>query len=648
MLINENKLKKYKNISPDKDNQLKAYLFDLEIKSIIFPYLEKLEDTFKSYLIHEIWENFLDDKIFIEKYLQTRKQFNQEKLQELEKKYKKITPEIFFLSLTFWEAVRYFRDLKREIKEKIVNNFYFKKVSIFENWLYSIRFFRNLICHGENIFNRKYENKIKWKVLLETKLSNNNFFSYLAILEVFNQIIWNNLIYPKIAKLSNLILNKEEEWKNTLNKIIHSILINNFSKQKNSPVLGHISKTKIEGWWVLINQVYSEFIKNQPKIFQKLVNTNNKTTFQENEINQLKEIVDNLKKQWKTIVWTNGCFDIIHPGHLETFKKAKEIWDILIVWLNWDKNPYWKTKPWRPINDEIFRNKMLEWIKYVDFIYIFNDENPAKAVDVLKPDYVLKGWDYYIKEISDDFIRWLTEDSKKEKIKLFNEIVEKELVYKKNWIIDITWIYKYFIKNNLLEIAKNTKWFMPEWLVNVKNWWNVVLVPIVGNYSTSSIVEKIRPKEFFDLVMFWKKFREKFKDLSRYIEWFLIKLKINYFWVYRKYIKFEQWYIYWIEFWQNIWSEINKKRPWIIVSRTWFSKKWNNVWVIPLTTYSKNKKVYEFDVIIRPDNKNKLDTISIARCWNVLSIDKKRLKNFIWKINKNDLEKIIENIKKLL
>jgi len=279
--------------------------------------------------------------------------------------------------------------------------------------------------------------------------------------------------------------------------------------------------------------------------------------FQENKLNILKEKIEQLKSQWKTIVWTNGCFDILHPGHLETFKIWKglksilkrseerknykkeiakndknEILEndvILIVWLNWDKSPYWKTKPGRPINDENFRAKMLEWIKYIDFVYIFNDETPAKVVDILKPDIVLKGGDYYIKRIpedkykdlSEDEIWRLSEDSKDNNhrqseyqsqtinkwnyhsssfpnhstsIKKFNEIVETQLIKRDNGIIDITGIYKYFLENDLVEIVSKIKWFMPEWLVSVKNWWRVVLVPTVEWYSTTNIVEKIIKK----------------------------------------------------------------------------------------------------------------------------------------------------------
>ena len=492
--IHQRKLLKYKNISNDIKTQKIAYLFDLELKSVIFPYLEKLEDSFKNYLSKEIWDRFLDYNIFNEKYLQTRILLNEEKITQLNKRYDNINFDVFFLNLTFGEAVRYFRDLKMENKENIVKNFYFKKVEIFENWIYSMRYFRNLLCHGENIFNRKFKDKIKWKVLLKAGLDNNIFFSYLIVLEVFNCILWWKLIYKKFSNISKNIENNQDNWLYTLNTVINSILIKQFYEQKNSPVWDHISKLEIEGWWVLIEKVYWEFIKNQVFFQEDWMILENKQIFKENELEELKQIIEKEKKDWKTIVWTNGCFDIMHPGHMKTFEIAKKIWwenTIVIVWMNWKNSPYWQTKPWRPINNEEFRSKMLASLKNVDYIYIFDDKTPARPVNDLKPDYVLKWWDYYIKEISKNKFKWISKD-KLEKINIFNKIIEKELISKKNWIIDITWIYKYILENNLENIACKVKWFMSEWLVNVQNWWKVILVPIEWNFSTTSIVEKIK------------------------------------------------------------------------------------------------------------------------------------------------------------
>ncbi len=117
------------------------------------------------------------------------------------------------------------------------------------------------------------------------------------------------------------------------------------------------------------------------------------------KLEEFKEEINKFKNNWKKIVWTNGCFDIIHPWHLANFKKAKEYWDILVVWVNWDKSPYRKEKPGRPINDEIFRTKMIDALKYIDIVYIYNEETPIKPITIILPNILIKWWDYEIEKI---------------------------------------------------------------------------------------------------------------------------------------------------------------------------------------------------------------------------------------------------------
>lgn len=111
-------------------------------------------------------------------------------------------------------------------------------------------------------------------------------------------------------------------------------------------------------------------------------------------IPELQEIIHKHKAAWKKIVWTNGCFDLMHPGHMTTLKNAKAKWDIVVVWLNGDQSPYRSTKPWRPINNEQFRAQMLDAIKYVDYVIIFQEENPFNIIAAIIPDILVKGWDY--------------------------------------------------------------------------------------------------------------------------------------------------------------------------------------------------------------------------------------------------------------
>lgn len=185
-----------------------------------------------------------------------------------------------------------------------------------------------------------------------------------------------------------------------------------------------------------------------------------------NNLELLAQEIQRQKSLWKSIIWTNWCFDIMHPWHMQTFKKCKELADIVIVWMNWDLSPYWSTKPGRPINNEYFRAEMLDNLKNVDYIYVFNDETPIEPVWILKPNFVLKWWDYIQESI-------------------------KNLAVEKNWIIDLTKAYQKMIEEWEGKYS-NEKWFMPEWIVSVKNGGSVIIVPIVEWCSTTNIVNKIK------------------------------------------------------------------------------------------------------------------------------------------------------------
>jgi len=377
----------------------------------------------------------------------------------------------------------------------------------------------------------------------------------------------------------------------------------------------------------------------------------NKNIFKENELNQLKEIIEKYKNKWKTIVWTNGCFDIMHPWHMRTFEIAKNMSDdtIVIVWMNGKDSPYWKTKPWRPINDEDFRSQMLVSLKNVDYVDIFNDTTPARPVNELKPDFVLKGWDYYIKKIPEDFLKWLSENSK-EKLENFNKIVGEKLIEPWNWILDITEIYKYFIENNLIWEIKSIPWFMEEGYINVKNWWKVVLVPIVEWCSTTNIVEKLQPKMFTDLVNFWNKYKDKFSDLKDFLNWYNKKLNINYL-KKRDWRKFKQFTIYLFDFWINIWWEINKKRPILILGKTnWFLKSKTVLWAVITSLYDSkwNKKIlWKYDVLINKSDINWLKRDSIIKLWKIVELDKKRVLTYFWELDdilKIEVKKKLKNV----
>lgn len=113
----------------------------------------------------------------------------------------------------------------------------------------------------------------------------------------------------------------------------------------------------------------------------------------------LHQVLEVVKKSWSKIWFTNGCFDIIHPGHIHTFREAKKYCDILIVAINSDTSPYWKTKPGRPIHNQTHRALILDSIKYIDYIIFFDEETPITPISLLLPDVLVKGWDYIAEDV---------------------------------------------------------------------------------------------------------------------------------------------------------------------------------------------------------------------------------------------------------
>lgn len=100
------------------------------------------------------------------------------------------------------------------------------------------------------------------------------------------------------------------------------------------------------------------------------------------------------------IVFTNGCFDILHPGHIEMFKVGKSLGDKLIVAIDSDEKVTRDKGLTRPINDQYFRKSMLESIRYIDIVLIFNTkEELEQLIEVYSPDTLLIGADWRGREI---------------------------------------------------------------------------------------------------------------------------------------------------------------------------------------------------------------------------------------------------------
>lgn len=118
------------------------------------------------------------------------------------------------------------------------------------------------------------------------------------------------------------------------------------------------------------------------------------------QISDALKIFESYKKRGLKIVATNGCFDILHVGHIDYLEKAKALGDVLFVLVNSDKSVKKLKGPSRPINSAELRVKMLCAIEAVDFVMVFKDDTPEKIYSTLLPDVLVKGGDYNVSNIA--------------------------------------------------------------------------------------------------------------------------------------------------------------------------------------------------------------------------------------------------------
>ncbi len=107
----------------------------------------------------------------------------------------------------------------------------------------------------------------------------------------------------------------------------------------------------------------------------------------------------------KKIVFTNGCFDILHRGHFEYLMQASALGDVLIIGLNTDVSVKKLKGENRPINDEQSRALALASLQFVHAVVLFNEETPTELIKIVKPHVLTKGGDYQVNEIAgSDFV----------------------------------------------------------------------------------------------------------------------------------------------------------------------------------------------------------------------------------------------------
>jgi D-beta-D-heptose 7-phosphate kinase/D-beta-D-heptose 1-phosphate adenosyltransferase len=109
---------------------------------------------------------------------------------------------------------------------------------------------------------------------------------------------------------------------------------------------------------------------------------------------QLKEIIKVLKKRGKKIVFTNGCFDILHYGHVKYLQEAKKSGDVLIVGLNSDTSVRKIKGKNRPLVRQFDRLRIIAALESVDYVTTFSEPTPQVLIQLLKPDVLIKGSDY--------------------------------------------------------------------------------------------------------------------------------------------------------------------------------------------------------------------------------------------------------------
>jgi rfaE bifunctional protein nucleotidyltransferase chain/domain len=101
----------------------------------------------------------------------------------------------------------------------------------------------------------------------------------------------------------------------------------------------------------------------------------------------------------RKVVFTNGCFDILHLGHIEYLAKAANLGDVLVIGMNSDLSVHRIKGDSRPINDEHSRSMVLASLEFVTVVVLFDEETPYELIKTIQPDILVKGRDYKIKEI---------------------------------------------------------------------------------------------------------------------------------------------------------------------------------------------------------------------------------------------------------
>lgn len=113
---------------------------------------------------------------------------------------------------------------------------------------------------------------------------------------------------------------------------------------------------------------------------------------------ELKARVDEARAGGRKVVFTNGCFDIVHAGHVRYLRAAKALGDVLVVGLNSDRSVS-SIKPGRPVVPEDQREEVLSALEMVDYVTVFDEDTPYELIRAVRPDVLVKGGDWKKEDI---------------------------------------------------------------------------------------------------------------------------------------------------------------------------------------------------------------------------------------------------------
>ncbi len=114
---------------------------------------------------------------------------------------------------------------------------------------------------------------------------------------------------------------------------------------------------------------------------------------------ELKAVIDRLKREGKKVIFTNGCFDILHAGHTRYLSEARKLGDVLVLALNSDRSVRALKGEMRPIVPEAERAEVLAALSAVDYVTVFDEMTPLALIEFLRPDVIVKGGDWAEKDI---------------------------------------------------------------------------------------------------------------------------------------------------------------------------------------------------------------------------------------------------------